>query len=557
MSAFISLRLGCSWQQSLPLVQHPQGEGASGAVVHQGHGVHSRYCEWSTPPRYRRHSLCVQLGDNLPPVDLGGAEVLSVSAGGYHSCAVLSSGDLVCWGGNATGQLGQGNINYYDGAIPTSPALTGVAAASASWFSTCALLTNGSVSCFGLGGTFGNSGDLATPVQLPSVNGTVLEVHAGTEHTCIRFLESQSPDPIARVTCIGNGDYGQLGRGSTSDIAATSANMSPIDFGTTDSAIAVSVGYRHTCVLLRSAETMATSLRCFGENDSGQLGLDGHDNIGDESWEKGLGLPETRLPSPLPVSTTVTLPAASTSPSPVSHTAPAHRSPRTTSLAIRCAPTSAAGGLSEEDSVRVLVDISRSKIVPVAGPAAFDDRTGERLPPGVEITNPVAVPASLDVVTGAAVALLRARSPTDVTEEISLECISSAPDVLVATAAGTLAPGPLSEVVLAFAVPAAARPLTVDRTVVVRCQPVSSAGGFTPADAAEISVVVKRTVFSIRAARSVFRYSDGSPLPEGGAIPRTDAVIATSGTVTPLFQLSPEEPPAEDVDIQCTVKVSR
>jgi len=54
-----------------------------------------------------------QMGDNLPPVDLGtGKTALALAAGGYDACALLNDGHIKCWGANEAGQLGQGDISH-------------------------------------------------------------------------------------------------------------------------------------------------------------------------------------------------------------------------------------------------------------------------------------------------------------------------------------------------------------------------------------------------------------------------------------------------------------
>jgi alpha-tubulin suppressor-like RCC1 family protein len=51
-----------------------------------------------------------EMGDSLPAVTLGlGAEAVAIDAGGSHACALLSDGDLKCWGLNDRGQLGLGD----------------------------------------------------------------------------------------------------------------------------------------------------------------------------------------------------------------------------------------------------------------------------------------------------------------------------------------------------------------------------------------------------------------------------------------------------------------
>jgi alpha-tubulin suppressor-like RCC1 family protein len=74
---------------------------------------------------------------------------VSIYAGGYHSCALLSDKSLYCWGSNYFGQLGLGNNNNL--ATPTLVPLTSldVKDVATGNFHTCAVLVNGSVWCWG------------------------------------------------------------------------------------------------------------------------------------------------------------------------------------------------------------------------------------------------------------------------------------------------------------------------------------------------------------------------------------------------------------------------
>jgi hypothetical protein len=53
------------------------------------------------------------IGDDEHPLDVGpislGGPAVQVASGGSHSCAILESGDLRCWGSSGFGQLGYGN----------------------------------------------------------------------------------------------------------------------------------------------------------------------------------------------------------------------------------------------------------------------------------------------------------------------------------------------------------------------------------------------------------------------------------------------------------------
>ena len=79
-------------------------------------------------------------------------------------------------------------------------------------------------------------------------------------HTCA-LLDN------GRVRCWGNGYWGQLGYGNTNDIGDDEAPASAGDVDVGGVAVQLAVGYSHTCVLLET-----NRVRCWGENEAGQLG---------------------------------------------------------------------------------------------------------------------------------------------------------------------------------------------------------------------------------------------------------------------------------------------
>ena len=86
-------------------------------------------------------------------VSLGtGRTAVAVSAGRYHTCAILDDGSLKCWGYDYFGQLGDGGTNT-DKNTPVSVSLgTGrtAVAVSAGGYHTCAILDDGSLKCWGM-----------------------------------------------------------------------------------------------------------------------------------------------------------------------------------------------------------------------------------------------------------------------------------------------------------------------------------------------------------------------------------------------------------------------
>ncbi len=119
--------------------------------------------------RCRGDNYVGQLGNGttnpswVNPVQVLGLDsgVVSVSAGGEHTCAVNSAGAAQCWGINDLGQLGGGTGEFMR-LVPGSVLglETGTASISSGFYGTCSLSGGGAVQCWGenLFGQLGNGG---------------------------------------------------------------------------------------------------------------------------------------------------------------------------------------------------------------------------------------------------------------------------------------------------------------------------------------------------------------------------------------------------------------
>ncbi len=182
-----------------------------------------------------------------------------LSLGSLHACAIRQQGDLVCWGDNVNGQLGDGTWISATTPVDVEGLDSNVQAVSAAESHTCALKTNGSVLCWGANvyGQLGNGtqADSKTAVQVSSLESGVKAISAGARHSCA-ILEGGS------VVCWGNNVFGQLGDG-TIETRTTPVNVQ----GLTSPAKEIQAGNLHTCTLLESNEVF-----CWGDNTYGQLG---------------------------------------------------------------------------------------------------------------------------------------------------------------------------------------------------------------------------------------------------------------------------------------------
>ena len=208
-----------------------------------------------------------ELGDGTndkryTPTDVSGLSsgVTAVYAGGFHTCAVLATGGIKCWGMNSKGHLGDGTTDNSNVPVDVSGLTANATAVAAGRNHTCALLVGGGVKCWGFN-NYGQIGDDTyddrhLPVDVLGLTSGVSGIAVGDDHSCA-LLDTTG------LKCWGYNSSGQVGSGSTDW-----RHLAPVDvFGLSSGVIMVDGGKNHTCAL-----TNTGAMKCWGNNESGQLG---------------------------------------------------------------------------------------------------------------------------------------------------------------------------------------------------------------------------------------------------------------------------------------------
>ena len=196
-----------------------------------------------------------------------GKGVKSMGMGLKHTCAILEDDTLTCWGLDSHGALGNGDSDTSDKYTPqtiTTPSDRKVVKVEPGATHTCILLDDGGVMCWGRdnAGQLGN-GDTSDTIHTPSSNVELPEGRAATDlsvgdhHSCA-LLDNGS------VTCWGLNNFGQLGDNTTTN------RLIPVyaHLPTGSQAVSVSVGPHSSCAILENS-----SVYCWGHNNYGRLGI--------------------------------------------------------------------------------------------------------------------------------------------------------------------------------------------------------------------------------------------------------------------------------------------
>ena len=218
-----------------------------------------------------------------------------LDAGDRSSCAVLANGRVRCWGYGGEGEMGYGNRDTVGddetpgsvGPVDLGAGRTATAISTGDYHS-CALLDDASVRCWGFGGNgrlgYGNT-DTIGDNETP---GTVGPVDVGAGRTALAITSGGAHTCAVldegSVRCWGYGFYGQLGYG----VFVENSSNNVGDTGPPGAVGPVDVGPGRTAkeITAGALHTCAVlddgSVRCWGSGSNGQLGYGSRDNIGDD-----------------------------------------------------------------------------------------------------------------------------------------------------------------------------------------------------------------------------------------------------------------------------------
>jgi alpha-tubulin suppressor-like RCC1 family protein len=196
----------------------------------------------------------------------------------------LGTGGGIVQGGGASGSGNAAGTSKGGSGGQTGPKLV-AKAITAGGSSTCALIADGTIQCWGLNGD-GQLGNGATdPCDVSSKCSKIpravlgianaVSVSTGEYHTCAVLADST-------VRCWGSNKTGQLGNGTTTSSATPTTvpgitNAVAVAVGGASRDIMISgIGAGQSCALLADG-----TVRCWGANDSWALGSDTTEKCGD------------------------------------------------------------------------------------------------------------------------------------------------------------------------------------------------------------------------------------------------------------------------------------
>ncbi len=194
-----------------------------------------------------------------PTPVVGIDDAVQVVGGTLFSCALRKDRTVACWGANSAGQLGDDTTEERSVPAPVKQ-LSDVASLAAGRDHTCAVLVNGDVMCWGANADgqlgIGSTTNASLPTKLSGLSD-IVQVASAARFSCAR-------ERGGRVYCWGSNAEGQLGNGSPNP----APNPSPILVPSLGDAIWIWAGFEHACAVKKGGTVV-----CWGRGVEGQLGI--------------------------------------------------------------------------------------------------------------------------------------------------------------------------------------------------------------------------------------------------------------------------------------------
>jgi alpha-tubulin suppressor-like RCC1 family protein len=248
-----------------------------------------------------------EMGDNLAYINLPtGRTAKKLAAGSLGTCAILDDDTLYCWNkkcsptsGSYTGPTftcSEMNTNgIATGLIPVGGSVADV---SIGIQTVCAVLTTGQIRCWGGNGSgelgVGDTVGRYSISEIPSIpfvdlgtGMTANKVSVGINHVCALLTNAQ-------VKCWGHNSHGQLGLENSFDRGGAPGEMGDnlpfVNLGSGRTTINISASLYSTCALLDDH-----TVKCWGYNGEGRLGQGDISPRGTSPGSMGDGLPSISL----------------------------------------------------------------------------------------------------------------------------------------------------------------------------------------------------------------------------------------------------------------------
>lgn len=216
-----------------------------------------------------------------PDIDVGG-DVVQVVAGTDHSCVLRHDGHAFCFGRGSAYRLGTGTTDDVwlaaDGVVDFAEPFSKLAVGEAHG---CGVTESQRLVCWGEGDSFRTgqlvTADVEVPTLVPFVAG-VQDVALGGTSTCVLFDKAGAAALRGRrtaVRCVGSDSAGQLGVGDTVDNVAGFASGVDAPFAFGRDPVTIECGYQHCCTKDTSGDGV-----CFGQGQYGKLLSGATSNIG-------------------------------------------------------------------------------------------------------------------------------------------------------------------------------------------------------------------------------------------------------------------------------------